>query len=165
MNVENASAFCARCVIFTQSQIKIPWKKEFWRHDQCAYFLLPQLLTLHPNNDQSITKSEDFDLMAASNENWSRIATKDFWSAISPSDHVVQIYNDDRTFLNLLEGFVTSGFSANDCVIVIATDEHQHALEERLRAKGHNVFELKLQDQFLQHLPGNREFWYCPLLN
>ena len=88
--------------------------------------------------------------MAASNENWSRLGTHDFWGAISPSDHVVQIYNDDHSFLDLLEGFVTSGFAANDCVIVIATDEHQHALEERLRFKGHNVFELKLQDQYIQ---------------
>jgi hypothetical protein len=88
--------------------------------------------------------------MAASNEHWSRLATQDFWGTISPSDHVVQVYNNDHTFLNLLEGFVTSGFAANDCVIVIATDEHQHALEERLRFKGHNVFELKLQDQYIQ---------------
>ena len=88
--------------------------------------------------------------MAASNEHWSRLATHDFWGAIIPSDHVVQIYNDDQAFLVLLEGFVTSGFAANDCVIVIATDEHQHALEERLRFKGYDVFDLKLQDQFIQ---------------
>lgn len=88
--------------------------------------------------------------MAAINENWRRLATHDFWGAIIPSDHVVQIYNDDHAFLDLLEGFVASGFAANDCVIVIATDEHQHALEERLRFKGHNVFDLKLQDQYIQ---------------
>jgi hypothetical protein len=87
--------------------------------------------------------------MGASNRTWSRLATHDFWGSISPSDHVVQIYNDDQTFLDLLEGFVTSGFAANDCVIVIATDEHQHALEERLKYKGYDVFDLKLQDQYI----------------
>jgi len=87
--------------------------------------------------------------MEPNNENWIKLATNDFWNAISPSDHVVQIYNKDQTLLNSLEGFVTSGFNANDCVVVIATDEHLHALEERLRFKGYNVFELKLQDQYI----------------
>ena len=87
--------------------------------------------------------------MKASNEHWRRSATRDFWGAIAPSDHVVQIYDDDQKFLSLLESFVTVGFATNDCVIVIATQEHLHALEDRLRFKGHNVFELKLQDQYI----------------
>lgn len=84
-----------------------------------------------------------------SNEHWSRLATDDFWNTIGPSDHVVQIYNDEHTFLSSLEAFVTSGFAANDCVVVIATDDHLQALEQRLRFKGHNVFELKLQEQYV----------------
>lgn len=83
------------------------------------------------------------------NKDWSRLSTYEFWKEIGPSDHVVQIYNEDYTFLNVLQGFVTSGFAANDCVVVMATDEHLHALEERLRFKGYNVFELKLQDQYI----------------
>jgi hypothetical protein len=87
--------------------------------------------------------------MVGSNKHWTRLATHDFWGAIVPSDHVVQIYDDDQNFLSLLEGFVTGGFDANDCVIVIATEEHLHALEDRLRFKGHRVFELKLRDQYI----------------
>ena len=87
--------------------------------------------------------------MEAGNDTWSRLTTHDFWDSFCPSDHVVQIYNDDHTFLDQLEGFVISGIAANDCVIVIATDEHQHALEERLRYKGHNIFDLKLRDQYI----------------
>jgi hypothetical protein len=87
--------------------------------------------------------------MEAKNEKWRRSPTRDFWSAIGPSDHFVQIYNDDRSYLNLLEEFVVGGFAANDCVIVIATEEHLHAVEDRLRFKGYNVFDLKLQDQYI----------------
>lgn len=87
--------------------------------------------------------------MEAKNENWRRSDTHHFWGEMAPSDHVVQIYDDDQTFLRLLEGFVTAGFVANDCVIVIATQEHLNALEDRLRFKGHDVFELKLVDQYI----------------
>ena len=87
--------------------------------------------------------------MEANNDNWRRSSTRDFWNGISPGDHFVQIYDDDRTYMNLLEGFVTAGFAANDCVIVIAQEEHLHALEDKLRFKGYNVFDLKLQDQYV----------------
>jgi len=72
-----------------------------------------------------------------------------FWGEIAPCDHVVQIYEDDRVFLDLLDGFVSGGFKADDCVIVIATAEHLIALEERLGIHGYNVFELKLRDQYI----------------
>ena len=82
-------------------------------------------------------------------EDWRRSLTRDFWAGIGPSDHVVQIYDDEQSFLSLLEGFVTGGFDANDCVVVIATEEHLHALEERLTSKGYNLFDLKLQNQYV----------------
>ena len=82
-------------------------------------------------------------------EDWRRSPTRDFWGGIGPFDHVVQIYDDEQSFLSLLEGFVTGGFDANDCVVVIATEEHLHALENRLRFKGYNLFELKLQNQYV----------------
>jgi hypothetical protein len=82
-------------------------------------------------------------------EDWRRSPTRDFWGGIGPSDHVVQIYDDEQSFLSLLEGFVTGGFDANDCVVVIATEEHLHALENRLRFKGYDLFELKLQNQYV----------------
>ena len=87
--------------------------------------------------------------MEAKNEKWRRSETRAFWGGIGPNDHVVQVYDDDLTYIDLLEGFVTGGFAANDCVIVIATEEHLHALEDRLTFKGYNVFELKLMDQYV----------------
>lgn len=87
--------------------------------------------------------------MEVMNENWSSAGTRDFWGGIGPSDHVVHIYDENQTFLSILEGFVAGGIAANDCVVVIATDQHLRDLEDRLRFKGNNVFELKLQDQYI----------------
>lgn len=89
--------------------------------------------------------------MEAKNETevWRRSPTRDFWGRIGPSDHFVQIYDDEQSFLSMLEGFVTGGFDANECVVVIATEEHLHVLEDRLRFKGYNLFELKLQNQYV----------------
>jgi hypothetical protein len=87
--------------------------------------------------------------MEAKNDNWKRSATNDFWQGIGPSDHFVQIYNDERSYMSLLEGFVAGGLAANDCVVVIATEEHLFSLEDRLRFKGFKVFELRLQYQYV----------------
>jgi hypothetical protein len=88
-------------------------------------------------------------MMDARSENWTRITTSEFWNSLGPTEHVVEIYDDDRSYINLLEGFGAGGFAVNDCVVVIGTEEHLQAYEDRLRFKGHNVFELKLQDQYV----------------
>src|ERR1700693_2196420 len=56
-----------------------------------------------------------------------------FWGEIALCEHLVQIYADDNTFLDALEGFVGSGLRAGESVIVIATAAHLHTLEKRLR--------------------------------
>jgi hypothetical protein len=80
---------------------------------------------------------------------WNHANTNDFWGEIAPSEHVVQIYEDDKVFLDLLEGFVSGGIKAGDCVIVIATASHLASLEGRLKADGFNVFDLALRDQYI----------------
>lgn len=72
-----------------------------------------------------------------------------FWGEIAPCDHVVQIYEDDSGFLDLLDGYVSGGLKADDCVIVIATAAHLIALEDRLLTEGFNVFDLILNDQYI----------------
>ena len=88
-------------------------------------------------------------MSAHENNNWLKSKSQVFWGEIAPADHVVQIYEDDGVFLDLLEGFVKGGIKADDCVIVIATLEHLQALEERLRNNGFDVFDLKLRDQYI----------------
>jgi hypothetical protein len=83
------------------------------------------------------------------NDSWQKSNTQVFWGEIAPCEHVLQIYEDDRVFLDLLDGFVSGGIKADDCVIVIATAEHLNALEDRLVIRGYNVFDLKLRDQYI----------------
>lgn len=59
-----------------------------------------------------------------------------FWGEISPCEHAVQVYGDDRIFLDALEGFIGGGLAAGEAAIVIATPEHLAALEVRLEARG-----------------------------
>ena len=62
------------------------------------------------------------------------LRTSLYWSEMSPSEHLVQIYGEDDQFLDALEGFVCSGLRNDESVIVIATAPHLHRLEQRLRA-------------------------------
>ena len=80
-------------------------------------------------------------------EKWQKACPDVFWGEIAPCEHVVQICEDDNTFVDLLHGFVSSGFTAQDSV-VIATSSHLAALDLRLKADGHDVFTLALQDQY-----------------
>jgi hypothetical protein len=59
-----------------------------------------------------------------------------FWGEIPPSEHLMQIYDNEQVFLDTLEGFVVGGLRAGDGVILIATGQHLELLEERIRASG-----------------------------
>lgn len=72
-----------------------------------------------------------------------------FWGEISPCDHLVQIYQDDTTFLDALEGFVSGGIMAGDGVVVIATPHHLAALDTRLRSRGIDTATAAQRDQYL----------------
>jgi hypothetical protein len=72
-----------------------------------------------------------------------------FWAEVSPCDHVVQIYENDETFLDPLEGFVAGGFRAGDAVVIIATGAHRNALNARLIVQGFDVNALQESDQYI----------------
>lgn len=59
-----------------------------------------------------------------------------FWREIPPPEHLVQIYDNDRIFLDTLASFVAAGVSAGEGVIVIATANHLVRLDEQLRMRG-----------------------------
>lgn len=71
-----------------------------------------------------------------------------FWGEIFPSDHFVQIYEDETVFLDTLEGFVAGGLQSDDGVILISTDAHLNALELRLIEKGFNLEAARANDQY-----------------
>jgi hypothetical protein len=81
--------------------------------------------------------------------NWQRCNMQTFWREVAPCSHVVQIYEDEEVFLNLLEGFVAGGITVGDCVMVIATAAHLHALEDRLRSHGLDLATLAARDQYI----------------
>lgn len=80
---------------------------------------------------------------------WERSSPGVFWGQIAPSDHLVQIYDNENVFLDILEGFAGSGLRAGDNVIIIATSEHLARLEERLTKYGFDIDALRATDQYM----------------
>ncbi|HKQ47069.1 MAG TPA: MEDS domain-containing protein [Phycisphaerae bacterium] len=78
----------------------------------------------------------------------SRLASA-FWGELSPSEHMVQIYDADATFLDSLEGFVCGGLCGGEGVIVIATAAHRTALADRLELRCIDVNAAADRDQYL----------------
>jgi hypothetical protein len=72
-------------------------------------------------------------------KDWKQSTAKVFWAEIAPTEHVVQIYENDENFLDLLTGFVTGGISAGECTIVIGTSVHLHSLHDKLESQGFDV--------------------------
>jgi hypothetical protein len=83
------------------------------------------------------------------NDGWVASSSAVFWGEIAPCEHVVQIYENDESFLDLLSGFVTDGVNAGECAVVIATAAHLEALEERLGASGYSVRSLMSQNLYV----------------
>jgi hypothetical protein len=86
--------------------------------------------------------------MTDSNNTWQREDAQVFWGEIAPSDHVVQIYEDDQAFIDLLAGYVVGGFCAGDSVVIISTPSHIGALNERIRTSGFDPFDLKIRGRY-----------------
>jgi hypothetical protein len=80
---------------------------------------------------------------------WTQTSTQVFWGEIAPCEHVVQIYEDDDQFIELLNGYTGSGITAGDCVIVIATANHLASLRDRLTSSGFDVDEIMASDRYV----------------
>jgi hypothetical protein len=89
------------------------------------------------------------DSLKSNNNGWSQSSHDVFWGEIAPCEHVVQIYENDEGFVDLLSGFVTAGFAAGECAVVIATAAHLDALSGRLAALGHPVSYLVSKTQYI----------------
>jgi hypothetical protein len=87
--------------------------------------------------------------MKANNDGWIPMSNQVFWGEIAPCEHVVQIYENDEVFLDLLCGFVSAGVNSGDSVIVIATASHLENLHDRLQGLGHEVGSLMATSQYI----------------
>jgi hypothetical protein len=83
------------------------------------------------------------------NDGWSASSNDIFWGEIAPCEHVVQIYENDEGFLDLLSGFVSGGVRTGECAVVIATAAHLAALNKRLDALGYAVSHLISKTQYI----------------
>ena len=72
-----------------------------------------------------------------------------FWGEIAPCEHLAQFYEHEDVLLNTLAGFVGGGLKHGEGVIVLATEEHLKALDQRLQATGVNLEQAKSQDQYI----------------
>jgi hypothetical protein len=75
-------------------------------------------------------------------DKWNSANIQVFWGELAPCHHLVQIYENDKYFLDTLEGFVGTGFLAGDSVIIIATAKHLELLNGRLKAQDFNIDQL-----------------------
>jgi hypothetical protein len=82
-------------------------------------------------------------------EDWQSCNSQVFWGELAPSDHLIQIYESDEIFLDMLQEFVSGGFETNECVIIVATSAHMQALEDRLISKGFDTNALRTDGQYI----------------
>lgn len=71
------------------------------------------------------------------------------WSDMTATEHFVQFYEIDDFLLNSLSGFVGTGLSAGEAVVVIATESHREGLEHLLQKHGLDLAGLKSSGQFV----------------
>jgi hypothetical protein len=89
------------------------------------------------------------EILKIDRDDWTQTSSQVFWGEIAPCDHVVQIYENDDVFLDLLNGFVGGGISTGDSVVVIATAMHLKALHTRLESAGFIVAKLQQTNQYI----------------
>ncbi|MBC7948622.1 MAG: MEDS domain-containing protein [Chitinophagaceae bacterium] len=80
---------------------------------------------------------------------WQQANVQSFWGDIACCDHLVQIYEDEKIFIDSLEGFAGTGILNGDSVIVIGTSCHLNDLESRLNNHGFDLDALRANDQFI----------------
>jgi hypothetical protein len=80
---------------------------------------------------------------------WSQTSQQIFWGEIAPCEHVVQIYENDDAFLDLLTGYISAGIDAGESVVIIATAHHLTSINQRLTSIGVPVTGLIASSQYI----------------
>jgi hypothetical protein len=83
------------------------------------------------------------------NKDWEHTSIKNFWGELAPYEHVVQFYENDEAFLELLFGFVLGGIDSGDCTIVIATPPHLDFLHLKLKTRNLDPADLARRNLFI----------------
>lgn len=80
---------------------------------------------------------------------WQQSNLQVFWGEIAPTEHLVQIYENDTVFMNTLEGFAGNGILNGDNVIIIATKDHLKTLNQKLTNHGFDIKDLIEKDKYI----------------
>jgi hypothetical protein len=72
-----------------------------------------------------------------------------FWDVLPPCDHSVQIYSDEVSFMDALEGYVSTGLRTGESVVLISTAAHLHELEKRLRGHWIDIDRARWEDRYI----------------
>ena len=75
---------------------------------------------------------------------------KAFWAELKPCDHLVEMYEAEGDFLDSLEGYVHGGLVDGDSILMIATEDHLRALEQRLAVAGVDLAAVRSADRYIE---------------
>ena len=77
------------------------------------------------------------------------LAPRSDWGGMRELEHFVQFYETDKFLLDSLAGFIGTGLEKGDAGIVVATEAHREALEERLEARGIDLAAARVAAQYV----------------
>lgn len=80
---------------------------------------------------------------------WQLADRERFWRQIAREQHIIHTYSSRTDLVNMLFTFVDDGIKSDDAVLVISLPETREPLDEKLQQAGHNIFSLKLRDQYI----------------
>jgi len=84
------------------------------------------------------------------NNDW-KLATADiFWGDLAFYDHVLQVYDTEEIFTDAFAGFIGTGIHIGDCCIVVASETHLAAINDRLVSQGVNTVEAMADGRYIQ---------------
>lgn len=72
-----------------------------------------------------------------------------FWAELGPCSHVVEIYENEGTFLTNLAEFVAGGLANGEAAVIIATPQHRAILRSKLGAMGFDLDAATRSDQLI----------------
>jgi PAS domain S-box-containing protein len=77
--------------------------------------------------------------MSQSNHPASRYSSRVPYGVSTVHDHIVQFYESEEVLCQAVSGFLQSGITAGNPMIVIATPEHQRAFAAELQSRGFDI--------------------------
>ncbi len=76
-------------------------------------------------------------------------SAKVFWGEIAPNDHIAHFYDDDKSFLSTVAGFIAEGLANGESAIIIATPQHLSALAHLLGSNGVDLMRPLAEDRYI----------------